>query len=563
MSYTLRFRLAILLVSTIPVVRGQNKCTPPPTGLVNWWPGDGSAADIVGHDNGTLEGQVAFAAGEVDYAFTFNGAGDVVFPSAGNVGTGDFSIDFWLKSVSGMPAQGVLGKRSGCAHNPFYDIRILGPGYYRGNPGHLLVELDQGDGVNYDAIVSSRVVNDGMFHLVAVVRQGTVLSLYLDGVLDSSATSNIVINPSNSAALTAGISSCNDGITNVPLTGQLDEIEFFDRAIELSDIQAIYNAGKAGKCKCDVSVAPCITNPKDGAHPGSYFTALSGNGSSGSEVDIWVDGSDAASVMADDDNTWEKVVHMGIGPHTVRATYANSNQSSSPIHVSNVGNYGSPLVPLSTFELLRTADIILALDPTSIQIRYYGSHYSHAALFLGGDDQGTPLIAEAVPPGEAGNFGQVRSVPIELSTVYTGGRVVDVWRPINALTHPERTAVAAYARRVTSQHLSYWSPATDLIEPFAFSYWFWSHNELNLLARELTHMYNEKSRTDRFICSTLVWQSYLQGTGGALDISFPNNAPIEGILSEWADRQFIDKTRLFWVFPDTIADNPQMYMVLP
>lgn len=236
----------------------QPTCTPPPAGLIDWWPGDGNTKDIIGGNDGSIEGGVTFAAGEVRTAFTFDGTGALALGSAGAVGTSDFTIDFWLKSSS-TNTQGVLGKRTACATSPFYDIRILSVADYNGAyPGHLLIELQ--DGRNGYEFPSSRQVNDGAFHLIALVRQGLTLSLYIDGALDSSATSPYVIDPSNSGVLTAGQSACNGVGPNSPLTGQMDEIEFYDRALALSEIQAIYNAGTAGKCapgSLFVAVKPC------------------------------------------------------------------------------------------------------------------------------------------------------------------------------------------------------------------------------------------------------------------------------------------------------------------
>ena len=55
--------------------RAQNTqlCTPPPPGMVAWWPGEGNANDIRGGNNGTPQGGVTFPAGEVGQAFSFDG----------------------------------------------------------------------------------------------------------------------------------------------------------------------------------------------------------------------------------------------------------------------------------------------------------------------------------------------------------------------------------------------------------------------------------------------------------------------------------------------------------
>jgi hypothetical protein len=74
------------------------KCVPSPRGLVGWWPGDGSATDVVGGRVATLHGDATFGPGLVGQAFVLDGDGDFVsVPNdrALNVGTGDFTVAWW------------------------------------------------------------------------------------------------------------------------------------------------------------------------------------------------------------------------------------------------------------------------------------------------------------------------------------------------------------------------------------------------------------------------------------------------------------------------------------
>jgi hypothetical protein len=112
----------------------------------------------------------------------------------------------------------------------------------------LAVEVDDGEG-HYVDITTRAAVDDGVFHLVALVRQGKAVSVYIDGTLDSAATTGAVANVSNSAPLTAGESVCDGRDGTVPFQGQLDEIELFSRALSASEILAVYEAGSEGKCK--------------------------------------------------------------------------------------------------------------------------------------------------------------------------------------------------------------------------------------------------------------------------------------------------------------------------
>jgi hypothetical protein len=48
-------------------------CDASPSGLVAWWPGNGDAYDVVGNNNGTLQGGTSFTNGIAGQAFYFNG----------------------------------------------------------------------------------------------------------------------------------------------------------------------------------------------------------------------------------------------------------------------------------------------------------------------------------------------------------------------------------------------------------------------------------------------------------------------------------------------------------
>ena len=242
-------------------------CTAAPPGLVNWWPGDGNTSDIIGGKNGTLQGVVTFTAGEVASALTFTGTGSVLFPSAWTIGASDFTIDFWLKTTS-VDADGILGKRTTCGYGPFLDIRTLSSADEGGgHEGHLLVELDDSSGniANYNPIISARRINDGLFHHIAVARQGVTVQVYVDGVLDSAGSTPAVIDVSNSATLTAGVSACNLSNRNVPLNGQLDEIDLFNRSLTAAEIKSIFDAGSFGKCKTQSQIPAILSvNPNSG-----------------------------------------------------------------------------------------------------------------------------------------------------------------------------------------------------------------------------------------------------------------------------------------------------------
>jgi hypothetical protein len=227
----------------------QPTCASPPPDLIGWWPGDGDATDIAGANHGTLRNGVTFASGMVGQAYAFDGVDDFVTfgNSVGNFGLSDFTIGWWMKTTSPR-FEGLLGKRAACAHESFFDFRPDGDG--------VLFELDQDAArTNYVTLATAPAgsVRDGRFHHIAIVRQGTGVMACVDGLLSNTGTSPGVTNISNGAELIAGKSACT-GVDGTDFyTGLLDEIEIYNRALTASEIQAIVNAGSAGKCKPTMS----------------------------------------------------------------------------------------------------------------------------------------------------------------------------------------------------------------------------------------------------------------------------------------------------------------------
>src|SRR5439155_10820417 len=75
-------------------------CTPPPSSMVAWLPGDGDANDISGNNNnGTLVNGTKFTPGMVGLGFSFDGVDDFVrIPNSPSLDiTGNaITIDAWI-----------------------------------------------------------------------------------------------------------------------------------------------------------------------------------------------------------------------------------------------------------------------------------------------------------------------------------------------------------------------------------------------------------------------------------------------------------------------------------
>src|SRR4051812_10724797 len=69
--------LNILLLLVLGHQVAAQTCTPPPSGMVGWYPGDGNANDIsiVGNNAAAVNG-ATFAPGKVQMAFSLDGVND-------------------------------------------------------------------------------------------------------------------------------------------------------------------------------------------------------------------------------------------------------------------------------------------------------------------------------------------------------------------------------------------------------------------------------------------------------------------------------------------------------
>lgn len=235
---------ALALIVAGPTVQAQS-CSPPPSGLVSWWPGDGNAIDIKDSNHGTLMGGTGFDPGVVGQAFSFDGYYNFVevtdSPSL-NIGTDDFSIDAWIRTTYD-DVQTIMDKR-------VFSLAGVELGYhfFAGLAG-LSFQMANGDSyMNYD---SGAFVQDGNFHHVAVtVRRGSLEGgkIFVDGVVvltfDPTPFAGNIYNTANFR-----IGGHSFAYPLASFHGLIDEIEFFKRALTDDEVRAIFNAGSAGKCK--------------------------------------------------------------------------------------------------------------------------------------------------------------------------------------------------------------------------------------------------------------------------------------------------------------------------
>src|SRR3954468_21086257 len=187
-------------------------CNPAPIGLISWWMADGNALDARSGANGTLRNGATFGAGQVGQAIIFDGIDDSVDTSGSpisslNFNANDFTIEAWVKTSSTGTTRTIYG--NGYNLDPVVLLRIEAD-----NRARFLIRDNAG--TPDDILGTTTTLNDGSWHHIAGVRQGTTAKLFVDGVLENS-VSNSTFGSINSVCDFAFIGGFNSsGVCAVP-----------------------------------------------------------------------------------------------------------------------------------------------------------------------------------------------------------------------------------------------------------------------------------------------------------------------------------------------------------
>ena len=244
----------MVCVLAIVLIAGVAEAQDITTDLVSHWKLDETsgltAYDSVGSNNGTLVGSPAWVA---PGAPGLNPAGAIDFPVAGELhhvdcgdldilsGEASVSVSAWaqIDSWNGTVSWNRIVSKGGIEGS--YDLmRNL-----KTNAIRFAVYTPVSTGEPYGAAYvdgTVDVVTDGQWHLITGVYDNPtgVVSLYIDGVLDNSATftPNITITPNDKHVFINGL----DGelvIGKRHIDGRVDDVRLYDRALSATDVQAL------------------------------------------------------------------------------------------------------------------------------------------------------------------------------------------------------------------------------------------------------------------------------------------------------------------------------------
>lgn len=218
-------------------------CVTPPPDMVSWWTGDTDSTDHFGPNNGHFQGGTTISAGYVDDSFLFDGVNDdiEVFnnPSL-TPSTNEFTFDFWMK-----PTQVTAAPRTLIRKGKTYRITSDGR--------NINFEVENPTtSVRYISTTTvPLILNQWNFVAVSYSGPNQTMSIYVNGneipttvnTLFTTGFPQTIVHQLNSLYFGADY-----GMSNY-FQGNLDEIEFFDRVLTIAELQSIFDAGSAGKCK--------------------------------------------------------------------------------------------------------------------------------------------------------------------------------------------------------------------------------------------------------------------------------------------------------------------------
>jgi hypothetical protein len=230
--------------SFVVISRQSAGCVQPPSGLVAWWPGDGDGNDNTGGNTSTLTGGLTFSAGEVAQCFQFNGQNqEVVVPDAPSLNlSARFTIEAWVNFADLNSPQPIVCKGAWGYHQYCLLTGVYGPS----DELALLVSSQGGYDANTVLTTSGANLLPNTWYHVAATADGTTKSIYLNAQLLTNNPAPAPYTPNSNPVEVGRASNFGSGYF---FNGLIDEISIYNRALTQDELQAIYNAGSAGKCE--------------------------------------------------------------------------------------------------------------------------------------------------------------------------------------------------------------------------------------------------------------------------------------------------------------------------
>ena len=259
----------------------------PPSGLVAWWPGDGLPHDIQGptFEDGRLPSIATFEAGLVGQALSVSSSSarvsEIADSPALTPGPTGLTIAGWIKPS----AQGVV----------FSDHRSFGNWESLELDTRIFIVNAGNDSGTRQTLDFPDLPLNSWSHLAAVWDDGAdQMRVYVNAIEVAARAAPGAPWAAPSPWVIGGRKDANPGSYIGGMTGLIDELGYFNRALAVSEIEAMYNAGSDGMIKPGVDGA--LDPSFDG--DGKQTTSVSTGNESWRAVAVQLDGKMIVSGLA-------------------------------------------------------------------------------------------------------------------------------------------------------------------------------------------------------------------------------------------------------------------------
>ena len=225
------------------VVGGGGSPLGPVDGLVSYWPldsiGDGTAEDVVGDINGTVQGAVSSASGQISQAASFDGSNDSVETPSLQI-DGSLTVAAWVKrDAVGSDFAAISTQGDGLGRTPKSRNWWLGA---NGDGGVHWSIFDQ-NGTNRNVDSSPSTLPTGEFvHIAGVYDKASGdLRVFVDGTKEGQQSfSSFTPKTSNDPGAIGAESVGTDRRIRF-FQGVIDDLRIYDRALSDSEVTSLYD----------------------------------------------------------------------------------------------------------------------------------------------------------------------------------------------------------------------------------------------------------------------------------------------------------------------------------
>jgi hypothetical protein len=199
------------------------------SGLVANWPLDGNANDSLNNNNGTAT-NVSWVVGKIGQAASFNGTSSkIVIPSSASLNSPSTALTLclWVNITSDLGTKVIALKYKNSGGSGDYYFLTIG--------GKFSARTDGGSGA-IDG--GSSFSTNTWYHLVLVWTSATKLEFFINSV-----SQGTDLSPGNISSTAYELILGNYISAGLELSGLIDDVQLYSRALTFSEISQLYNSG--------------------------------------------------------------------------------------------------------------------------------------------------------------------------------------------------------------------------------------------------------------------------------------------------------------------------------